>query len=154
MSDFSELCPIFATGVYNELYLGTCTASIYDATATYNFLSSPGDPATAPASFSFGRTVVVTEVWARRHATATAYTATLCILIGRRTGSGTATISDFGTICISMSSALSTRMPLKWMVCTPTSFTLNSADFLNISLSEVEVDSAEEIEFIVKYREK
>ncbi len=153
MSDFSELCPLFETGVYNELYLGSMTASAYNV-GTYNFLASPGDPATAPATMNFGRTVVITQLWAKRAATATAYTATLCILLGRRTGSGTATISDFGTICISMSTALSTRLPKTWMVMNPTSFTLNSADFLNISLASDETDSGEGIQFIVQYREK
>ncbi len=72
MSDFSELCPLFSTGVYSELYLGTFSASLYSdsvatATATLNFLSSAGDPATAPSSFRFGRTIVVTEVFGKKN---------------------------------------------------------------------------------------
>ena len=154
MSDFSELCPLFTTGVYNELYLGTMTVSQLSL-GTNNFLSSAGDPATAPTSLGFGRSVVVTEVWAKRHGTCTAYTATLCILIGRRTGSGTATISPFGTLTLSVSSAVAGYVPqLRWIPIGPTSFTLHTADFLHIGVLSDEQDSAEQIEFIVQYREK
>jgi len=153
MSDFSELCPLFSTGVYKELYLGSLTTSIYNV-GTYNFLSSAGDPAAEPTSLNLGRTVVVTQVWVKRGATATAYTATLCLLVGRRTGSGTATISDFGTICFSMSTAVSQYRSRHWTPIDPTSFTLHTADFLNISCASDETDSGEGIEIIVQYREK
>src|SRR5512137_1607343 len=93
MSDFSELCPIFNTGVYHELYLGRVTASVYSS-ATFNYLSSVGDPATAPVSFNFGRTVVVTNFWLRRKGAIT--TATVSLQFGRRTGSGTADATIFG----------------------------------------------------------
>ena len=154
MSDFSELCPLFSTGVYNELYLGEMTLSAYTLDL-YNFMGSAGDAATAPTSLGFGRTVVVTEVWAKRHGTVTAYTATLCIVVGRRTGSGTATVSAFGTLTLSVSSAVSGYAPqLRWIPIGPSSFTLNTADFLHIGALSNETDSAEQIEFIVQYREK
>lgn len=150
MSDFSELCPLFETGVYNELYLGDMTASIYDS-ATFNFLSSAGDPATAPSSFRFGRTVVVTEVWTKRKTDATPLSHTICLYVGRRTGSGTATQSVFGTICFSMSTSTFPQIKNAWQAIGPTSFTLHTADVLDISAV---LPDALECEFIVQYREK
>jgi len=153
MSDFSELCPLFETGVYNELYLGSMTCSMYNV-GTYNFLSSPQAAADGPTSLNFGRTVVVTQVWVKRGATATAYTATLCIIVGRRTGSGTTAATAFGTICFSMSTAVSQYRSRHWTPIDPTSFTLSTADYLDITCASDETDSGEGIEVIVQYREK
>lgn len=153
MSDFSEMCPLFNTGVYNELYLGTLTSSLWDV-ATYNFLGSVGDPDTAPSSFKFGRTVVVTEVFVRRNCQATLLTVTVCFIVGRRTGSGTATVSPFGTICFSVSASALPNLDGRWQAIGPTSFTLNTADFLDIAQTVPDTDAAMDVEFIVQYREK
>lgn len=150
MSDFSELCPLFDTGVYNELYLGVMTFSIYDS-ATFNFLSSPGDPATAPSSLRFGRTIVVTECWAKRKLGATPLSHTICVYIGRRTGSGTAVQSLFGTICFSMSVSTFPNIMNAWQAMGMTSMTLNTADCLDISAALPDVMACE---FIIQYREK
>lgn len=150
MSDFSELCPLFETGVYNELYLGDMTLSIYTA-PSFNFLSSCGDPGTAPSSLRFGRTIVVTEVWMKRKSDATPLSQTICVYIGRRTGSGTTAATVFGTICMSMSMSTFPKIKHAWQAIGPTSFTLNTADVLDIAAV---VPDALECEFIVQYREK
>ena len=150
MSDFSELCPLFTTGVYNELYLGDMTLSIYDS-ATYNFLSNPGSPATCPSSFRFGRSVVVTECWVKRKTQATPLSHTICVYIGRRTGTGSAVQSLFGTITFSMSLSTFPNIVNAWQAMGPTSFTLHTADVLDISCA---LPDAMECEFIVQYREK
>lgn len=150
MSDFSELCPIFNTGVYNELYLGRWTASVYTS-ATFNFLSSVGDPATAPASFNLGRTVVVTKAWLRRVGAVT--TATCSYRLGRRTGSGTATQSIFGLLTISDDVTTHPDFAGNWQLISLTAcMTLNTADYLDLSCVGVATDASFDV--IVQYREK
>lgn len=150
MSDFSELCPIFNTGVYHELYLGRFTASVYTS-ATFNFLSSIGDPATAPTSFKFGRTVVVTEFYFRRKGAIT--TDTVVLSFGRRTASGTATQSLFGAVSISEDVSTFPDKEGAWRYLSLTAcMTVNSADVLDIHSVGVATDASYDI--IVRYREK
>lgn len=149
MSDFGELCPLFSTGVYNELFLGRFTASAYTS-ATYNFLSSIGDPATAPSSFRFGRTVVVTEVFMRRIGAVT--TATASLRVGRRTGSGTAVQSLFGTMTFGDDASAFPDFARAWQAMGMTSMTLNTADVLDISACGVATDASYDV--VVQYREK
>jgi len=153
MSDFSELCPLFETGVYKELYLGTFSGSLYfnTVTATLDFMSSAGESATAPSSFRFGRTVVVTEVYVKKNITPT--TATICLYLGRRLGSGTASISIFGTICLSTGITVFPHIVRNWHAMGPTSMTLNTADVLSITNS-LGGDDGGQAEIIVQYREK
>ena len=150
MSDFSELCPLFETGLYNELYLGEMSVTLYNS-ATLNWLSSPGDPATAPSSFRFGRTIVVTECWIKRKYTADAFSQTLCLFIGRRTGSGTATQSIFGTLTMESNVSTFPKIVNAWQAMGPTSFTLHTADVLDISAI---LGGTNLVEVIIQYREK
>lgn len=152
MSDFGELCPLFNTGVYNELYLGRFTTSIYTS-ATYNFLSSVGDPATAPSSLRFGRTIVVTGWWTRKKV-ANNNSATVNIIIGRRTGSGTAVQSVFGTATYSIGITAFPDIVNSWRAGYMTAcMTLNTADCLDISTSVGE-DDCPTLDIIIQYREK
>ena len=149
MSDFGELCPLFNTGVYNELFLGRFTSSVY-LSATYNFLSSVGDPATAPSSFRFGRTIVVTEVYVRRMGAIT--TTTCCLRVGRRTGSGTAVQSLFGSMTFGDDVSTFPDKHGAWQAMGMSSMTLNTADVLDISPTGIALDASYDI--IVQYREK
>jgi hypothetical protein len=153
MSDFSELCPLFETGVYNELYLGSFTLASWDS-ATYNLLSNPGDPATCPSSFRLGRTVLVTEAFARRWGQATLLTATVCLLFGRRALSGTVDASVFGTVTYSMSTSAIPNIHGHWQAVGLTSFTLATADCLNIAVTEPDADASMAVEIIIQYRDK
>jgi hypothetical protein len=63
MSDFSELCPLFNTGVYNEVSFHNI--SMTAIAPTHNALVGVRGLATSPASFKFGRTVIVTKVFQR-----------------------------------------------------------------------------------------
>jgi len=150
MSDFSELCPLFETGVYNEVYLGRMTLSIY-ASATHNFLSNPAAATAAPSSFKFGRTIVVTECWVKRKTAADGMSQTNCIYIGRHTGSGTAAASIFGTLTMESNVSTFPKIVNAWQAMGPTSFTLHTADVLNISTIPGDVM---ECDIIVQYREK
>lgn len=74
MSDFSELCPLFNTGVFNEIVFPNIVMSMttMSATATaYNMLMGSQSIANSQqvTCFTFGRTVIVTEAWLKRDAT-------------------------------------------------------------------------------------
>jgi len=150
MSDFSELCPLFETGVYNELYLGQLTGTIYTS-ATYNFLGPVGAPTAMPSSFRLGRTVVLTEVYVRRNADLAAPTVRL--KVGRRTASGTATQSFFGTLTFLSNIVTFPDIQRAWQAMGPTSFTLNTADVLDISI-DLGTDATGLYDIIIQYREK
>lgn len=159
MSDFSELCPIFNTGVYNELYLGTFTTSIYYTSITAitasgnNFLGRPGCAATVPSSFRFGRTIVVTGFWCKKKV-ANNNSVSVNIILGRRTGSGTAAASAFGTLCFAVGTTTFPDIVNAWQAGTMTvSMTLNTADCLNIANSVGE-DDCPTLEVVIQYREK
>jgi len=64
MSDFSELCPLFSTGVYNELTIGPL--SFTGLSLTNNAMAGVFGKASSPASLKFQRTVVVTKVFAQK----------------------------------------------------------------------------------------
>ena len=105
MSDFSELCPLFNTGVYHEVAFPNLNGgtAVYATYLTYNMMEGIGGSAGLKLSaglgdascsmFSFGRTVVVTGGWIQRFATnLTAQN----LYLEHRT-SGPATGTAFGT---------------------------------------------------------
>ncbi len=149
MSSFGELCPLFNTGVYNEIFLGRLTGSIY-TTTTMNFISSPGSPATCPTSFRLGRTVVVTEMYFRRFVANT--TATISIHIGRRTSTGSAAVSGFGTLTFADDVTTYPDYSRVWRALGATSFTLHTADALQIGINGDATTG--DFDIIVQYREK
>ena len=155
MSDFSELCPIFNTGVYHELYLGRFSTSVYytSTTLTLNWLSNASVPADVPSSFRFGRTIVVTGWWTRKKI-ANNESTTVNIIIGRRTGSGTAAASIFGTATFSAGITAFPDIVNAWRAGYMTaSMTLHTADCLNITNS-LGLDDCPTMDIIIQYREK
>jgi len=159
MSDFGELCPIFNTGVYNELYLGTFTTSIYYNSITAvtasgnNFLSCPGLAAANPSSFRFGRTIVVTNWWGRKKV-ANNNSVSVVLILGRRTASGTAAASAFGSLTLCVGITAFPDIVNAWQQGQMTvSMTLNTADCLNIA-NNVGEDDGPTVDIIIQYREK
>jgi len=80
-------------------------------------------------------------------------TATCCILLGRRTGSGTATISVFGTMTLSTGITAFPQIVRAWQAMGPTSMTLNTADVLSIT-NTLGGDDGGQVDIIIQYREK
>lgn len=155
MSDFGELCPLFNTGVYNELYLGTFSTSVYytSTTLTLNWMSNPSVPPDVPASFRFGRTVVVTGWWVRKKI-ANNNSADVYIYLGRRTGTGTAAASVFGAATFSIGITAFPDIVNNWRCASITaSMTLATADCLNFSNSVGENDGPT-VDIMIQYREK
>jgi len=148
MSDFSELCPLFNTGVYNELYLGKITTTLY-AAASMNFLGGAADVDTGTMSFNLGRTVVVTNLFLRR--LAFTVTDTCCIFIGRQTDTGSAAPTIFGTHILLSAVTAYPDFAGKWQpIDAITSFTVHTADYLFIGALVGDT----QLDLIVQYREK
>ena len=66
MSDFSELCPLFNTGVFNEITFPSIAMTKITASGNALLGSLTCGSATRTAIWTFGRTVVVTDAFIRR----------------------------------------------------------------------------------------
>jgi len=66
MSDFSELCPLFNTGVFNEITFPSIAMTGITASGNALLGSLTCGSATRTAIWTFGRTVVVTDAFIRR----------------------------------------------------------------------------------------
>lgn len=66
MSDFSELCPLFETGVFNEILFPHIAMTHISASG--NALYGSLFPSTSmKGHFTFGRTVIITHAFVRRY---------------------------------------------------------------------------------------
>jgi hypothetical protein len=101
MSDFSELCPLFSTGVYNELTIGPTIFT--GISLTNNVLGGVFGKASAPASLKFQRTVIVTKVFAQKDRVVGTK---VVINAKRHLGTGTAAGTVFATIIWSTTDTL------------------------------------------------
>ena len=152
--DFGQLCPLFNTGVYNELFFGHITGSLY-ITITLNALEYAGSVATFPSCLRLGRTIVVTKVWYRRANDAIVDTATTSLCIGRQTGSGTAAATMFGTtVAIGADASTYPDFIDHWRQMTLTAcMTVHTADCLFAYVNGGNAASGE-WDFIFQYRDK
>ena len=147
MSDFSELCPLFNTGVYKEMsisYIQMTGVSI-----TGNALVGALTAAKYPGSIKFQRSVVVTKVYHR----ADDAPATACILlIGRRAATGTAACTAFASL--SCSTTATTYPKTRWRAMTQSANkNFNAADVLNIA-HKAACATPGIHSFIIRYKER
>jgi hypothetical protein len=148
MADFSELCPLFNTGVFNEITFPAIRL-LTSVTITANLLGGTGDPATIPSDFKFSRTVIVTEAFMRRYVVGST---DMNFHLGKRVGSGTAAATAKGTYTSTIS--LSIYDLNNWKAfATVTAFTLNSADVLNLSMGTLTATVIGDYHLIVRYKE-
>jgi len=68
MSDFSELCPLFNTGVFQEVTFQNISMTNITACGNAFLGSLTAGSGTKPGMFTFGRTVVVTDCFIRKRA--------------------------------------------------------------------------------------
>ena len=137
MSDFSDLCPLFNTGVYNELTLPNYIVKAISTTTEIG----PGIP--------FSRSVIVTHAYARRQtdiSTTVTYTAKLA-----KAASWSATQTVFASCKIS---ATTTEYPVgRYKAMTVTAKTFSATDVLHIANSKNETNMTT-LDLIVRYKEK
>jgi hypothetical protein len=147
MSDFSELCPLFNTGVYNEVSFGTLKFT--NCSTTNNAFNGALTAAAHPGVFKFQRTVIVTKVYAQKQGAAGT---AVVLTAGRRAGTGTAAKTVFA-------SCAWTSTDTKYMAGRMLSFTQASAktflaaDVLDFGTKTSVTDPGKYC-VIVRYKEK
>lgn len=148
MADFSELCPLFNTGVYSEVMFPHIGMS--GITASGNALvGSLASSITMPGAFVFGRTVVITDAFVRRYSM---NEASMVLYLTHLT-SQTATPTIFGTMTIA--TAVSQWDNYCWVpFAHVTSTTFTATDILGIAPSLGTATSAGGYDFIIRYRDK
>jgi len=147
MSDFGELCPLFETGVFKEITFPAIRLT--DITASGNALWGTQTAAHA-GYFTFGRTVVVTEVYVRRTENTTVKGETNIHLNILATELAANTI--FGTFTASTTTDGADN--LTWGKGVVTAQTFTSSDILGISVATGTAASGGIFDFILRYKEK
>lgn len=150
MSDFGELCPLFSTGVFKEMFFpriymthfGTNNAENALVGTTDQMLSSQGD-------FTFGRTVIITEAWIRKKITPGAAETMVLNHHTSKQAAGTA----FGTLNIT-TSVTGQAVGNGFHPMNVTSATFASADVLGLNFATVTENNAGCYDLIIRYKEK
>ena len=157
MADFSELCPLFNTGVFKEITFPNVQAGndVYATYLTYNMLEGAGGASlmltagTGISMFMFGRTVVVTDAWLQRIAA----NKTAQNFILQHKTSAAAAGTAFASVAISASLSVHTITGWKTFdTCTDTTFT--SSEVLGLTIGTVTGDTVGSYNLIIQYKEK
>jgi hypothetical protein len=147
MSDFSELCPLFNTGVYSEvtfaqLHFTACST-------TNNAMVGPLTAAKYPGSFKFQRTVVVTRIYTQKLGDA----GTAVILTaGHRVATGTAAKTVFASIAWTSTDTIFVEGMVRKMTQAANK-TFLAADVLDFG-TKTSVTDPGKYGVIVRYKEK
>ena len=146
MSDFSELCPLFNTGVFSEIMLPgiamtniTVCGNALDHTLTASSLSD----------FTFGRTVVVTGCYVRKNVSNAEGQSLALQHKTSRLAAGT----TFGTIVVS-NTITGMALGYTWVGMTVTDTTFTSSEVLGLTVGTSTAASAGTFDLIVRYKEK
>jgi len=152
MSDFSELCPLFNTGVFNEVTF-PFLVNLTGASTTANLLASgPDQTADQAAGFTFGRTVVVTGAYLRRFtATADSSNNQEMHMRLRHRDTAAATATNFGLLTVTTSGSVMTAWTYNAMTVTETTFTSDAV--LDFGLGTVTETAMGCYDLIVRYKE-
>jgi hypothetical protein len=138
MADFSALCPLFSTGVKNELFIERFTLASLSTTARILGKLPP-----------FGRSVTVTTIYVRPTTKWPSTTAALTFKAGLATSQlvASATYTVFASLKISKSYTIK-----KWYAMTTTAKNFSPGNVLRFSVSSNE--SCKGVEVWVRYKEK
>lgn len=147
MSDFSELCPLFTTGVYKELTVNVLNFS--GLSTTMNALCGAVVKATKPGSLKFDRTVIITRVFAGQFQKGS-QAVILCAM--RHPSTGTAAGVAFASLKMSTTSTVHAKNRFRKMTLAANK-TFLAADVLGFSVKTKKTDPGR-FSFIVRYKEK
>jgi hypothetical protein len=148
-SDFGQLCPLFESGVFNEVLFPDVHMTDISICANALIGTLEGLPSQL-GDWTFDRTVIVTEAWVRKVSNV-ASTEQLN-LMHHTSMSAAGTV--IGTIQLS---ATITGQPIGagYIPFTiPAAFTFASSDVLGLVASEMENADAGYIDLLVRYKEK
>jgi hypothetical protein len=147
MSDFSELCPLFATGVFHCITFPRVALSTVSVSA--NLLAGTNAALTYAGNFTFGRTVVVTEAWVRQQSAALSIEGALN-LVHKSSAMITGTIFGSVTLPISVSQAELWYSWKPFVAFTGKTFTSNEV----LALQCATRVSSGAVDLMVRYKEK
>jgi hypothetical protein len=149
MSDFSELCPLFNSGVFREITFPSIAlsgvsicANALDGTLRMTSTARVG-------YFTFGRTVVVTGAFARRDGANSVW---VDLMLQHRT-SGMAVGTTFGSLTISVTlSGLEIYTWAPFTIAAGKTFTSDAV--LGLTVGSAVAGSTGVYDLIVRYRDK
>jgi hypothetical protein len=150
MSDFSELCPLFETGVFSEVGFYDLKMSGVSICSNILLGSINMGSATRTAVWTFGRTVVVTKVFIRNRAAASLAQAVSPEMYHR------ASLCSAGTVFASFTASITTSGTEKYSWSTMTQAddqTFTSDEILGMTLATKFAASAGVFDLIVRYKE-
>jgi len=150
MSDFSELCPLFETGVFSEVVFPG-PMGLSSVGTLKDLLHGTVYVSCTNGAFAFGRTVIVTEAFLARLATNTIETT---VHLRHKTS---ATLANSGTIFASCTLPVtgSAHQIGFWKAFTSfTGKTFASSDILAMIAVSTGVDTGQLGGLIVRYKEK
>jgi len=146
MSDFSELCPLFHSGVFHEITFPQINMT--GVTATVNALVGTLVHTAIQGLFKFGRTVVVTGAFVKR---LTVQVSEGIVVLNHHKSELTAG-TEFGSL--SIETTLSAMEQFGWIPMNVTAKTFTSSEILGISMATGTTDGPGEYDFIIRYKEK
>lgn len=135
MADFSALCPLFSTGVKNELFVPYKALAAISTTTRFN---------TQPP---VGRSVTFTTIYVRPTTKWPSTTAGLKLLVGKAASQGAA-YTVFASLMISETYTVN-----KWYAMTTTATNFSPANCIRMGVSAKETN-AKGAEVILRYKEK
>lgn len=149
MSDFSELCPLFNTGVFQEITFDNIKMT--DITASGNvFLGTlTGGSGTKPGMFTFGRTVVVTDCFLRKRSEVKGKTVLRMMHHTSQLAAGTEFMSYAMSITASTVELYYTWVPMN----VTTSATFTSNEVLGFTVATGSAASGGVFDIALRYKE-
>lgn len=152
MADFGEICPLFSTGVFNEVVFPNIkmTAITASGNALLGLLTCAS--ATRPECWTFGRTVVVTGAYLRIRNTAAIDATTVVRLMHHTTMLAAGT--EFAT-CYSPTALNGSIETATWRAFnTFTNTTFTSSEVLGITMLTGTASGGGTYDVMVRYKEK
>jgi hypothetical protein len=147
MSDFSELCPLFTTGLYKEFTIGPL--GFTGLSSTMNAMMGAVIKATKPCSLKFDRTVVVTKIYVHQQTT---NASSVILLAKRHLSAGTAAGTVFASLVWSTTTGVKPLKSLHAMTQSANK-TFLAADVLGFA-NKTKKTNGGRFSFIVRYKEK
>ena len=148
MSDFGELCPLFNTGVFNEVMFPYIPMT--GVTACGNALAGTLT-FTKEGYFTFGRTVVVAGAFVRRVGQGSTVDGAMILQLMHHASHTTAG-TVFGTFTVSIT--LDGMDKLTWVPMDVTAKTFTSSEILGFTMATGTASNAGIYDLIVRYKDK
>ena len=138
MSDFSDLCPLFNTGVYGEVTLP------YMEIASISSTDEAG-------GYLFGRSVVVTDAYVIKHTTLTSTTDSFKMILVKSPTWASATRTIFASFQVSKT--LATQAVDMPAAMTVTDTTFGATDVVMVTCDGLD-SAAKSTSMIIRFKEK